>query len=199
MNGWYLPCLPLTNTKQHCHNLVVFHHPVRSFLVLLFIIYDMNAAWDTQPAPSVYHMLSCPSPSCYDVNYFKCASSSYSTPLPCPAENGDYWRLLTPGIYIVSASAPGYTRVTKRVRLPPHMHRAGRVDFVLQKADIRDLNNTTTTMSTHDRFDPYNQYERYTLMAELSQSREERAEKPWWWSYFITAGGPAPTWLLKHY
>ncbi|XP_051285097.1 carboxypeptidase Z isoform X2 [Dicentrarchus labrax] len=119
------------------------------------------------------------------------------------AENGDYWRLLTPGIHIVTASAPGYTRALKKVHLPPRMHTAGRVDFVLQKAaeeaDMQAEDETLPSMGTYDRFDPYNQYERYTQMADLSQIREERAEKPWWWNYFVLPGGPAPTWLLRHY
>ncbi|XP_028420351.1 carboxypeptidase Z isoform X2 [Perca flavescens] len=118
------------------------------------------------------------------------------------AENGEYWRLLTPGIHVVSASAPGYTRAMKKVRLPPRMHTAGRVDFVLQKAapepDLQEEDDTIPSMGTYDRFDPYNQYERYTLMADLSHNREERVEKPWWWNYFVLPGGPAPTWLLKH-
>uniref|UniRef100_A0A4W4GLG0 Peptidase M14 domain-containing protein n=1 Tax=Electrophorus electricus TaxID=8005 RepID=A0A4W4GLG0_ELEEL len=46
------------------------------------------------------------------------------------AENGDYWRLLTPGIHVVAASAPGYAKARKRVHLPSNMQRAGRVDFV---------------------------------------------------------------------
>lgn len=124
-------------------------------------------------------------------------------PSPCAAETGEYWRLLTPGVYIVSASAPGYARATKKVHLPPHMLKAGRVDFTLQKAaldpDTPELNDTISSTSAYDRFDPYNQYERYTLMADLSQTREERAEKPWWWNYFVQPGIPAPTWLLKYY
>ncbi|XP_034712431.1 carboxypeptidase Z-like isoform X2 [Etheostoma cragini] len=118
------------------------------------------------------------------------------------AENGEYWRLLTPGIYVVSASAPGYARAMKKVHLPPRMQTAGRVDFVLQKAapepDLREEDNTIPSMGTYDRFDPYNQYERYTLVASLSHNREQRVEKPWWWNYFIQTGVPAPTWLLKH-
>ncbi|XP_060887146.1 carboxypeptidase Z-like [Labrus mixtus] len=117
------------------------------------------------------------------------------------AENGDYWRLLIPGTYIVSASAPGYTRAMKRVKLPSSMSAAGRVDFVLQRAAAepatQEEDDTLPSMGSYDRFDPFNQYERYTLMADLSLNREERAEKPWWWSYFVLPGGPAPTWLLK--
>ncbi|CAG5929239.1 unnamed protein product [Menidia menidia] len=117
------------------------------------------------------------------------------------AENGDYWRLLTPGIHIVTASAPGYVRATKKVLLPPHMHTAGRVDFVLQKAppESDSLSGDNALPSAYGRFDPYNQYERYIRMADGTQSREERAEKPWWWNYFVSTGGPAPTWLLKNH
>ncbi|XP_068569374.1 carboxypeptidase Z-like isoform X1 [Cebidichthys violaceus] len=119
------------------------------------------------------------------------------------AENGDYWRLLTPGIHVVTASAPGYSRSVKKVHLPRHMHRAGRVDFVLQKAalelDTQEEDDAILSMGTYERFDPYNQYERYTLVSDLSLNREERAEKPWWWNYFVQPGGSAPTWLLKRY
>lgn len=119
------------------------------------------------------------------------------------AENGDYWRLLTPGIHIVSASAPGFATATKKVHLPPSMHTAGRVDFLLQKSPVESAaqqeDDNVPSMGTYERFDPYNQYERYTQMADLTQNREDRAEKPWWWSYFVLPGGPAPTWLLKQY
>ncbi|XP_008319791.1 carboxypeptidase Z [Cynoglossus semilaevis] len=118
-------------------------------------------------------------------------------------ENGEYWRLLTHGTHIISASAPGYTKVMKKVRIPPRMQTAGRVDFVLQKAaadaEATEANPTPSTAADYDRFDPYNQYERYTMIADMSQIREERAEKPWWWNYFILPGRPAPTWLLKHF
>lgn len=50
-----------------------------------------------------------------------------------PAEDGDYWRLLNPGTHILTATAKGYSRVTKRVHLPHNMNKAGRVDFVLAK------------------------------------------------------------------
>lgn len=49
------------------------------------------------------------------------------------AEDGDYWRLLNPGTYIVTATAKGYSKVSKRVHLPHRMNKAGRVDFVLEK------------------------------------------------------------------
>ncbi|CAK6952836.1 carboxypeptidase Z-like [Scomber scombrus] len=119
------------------------------------------------------------------------------------AENGEYWRLLTPGIHIVTASAPGYTRAMKKIHLPPRMSTAGRVDFILQKSlldtDMLEEEDTIPSMGSYDRFDPYNQYERYTQMADISQPREEREEKPWWWNYFVQPGGPAPTWLLKQF
>ncbi|XP_029382004.1 carboxypeptidase Z isoform X2 [Echeneis naucrates] len=118
-------------------------------------------------------------------------------------ENGEYWRILTPGIHIVVASAPGYEKAMKKVHLPPRMHTAGRVDFVLKKAaeelDMQKEDAIILPTDSYDRFDPYNQYERYTLMADLSQQPVQREEKPWWWSYFAQPGGPTPTWLLKHY
>lgn len=146
---------------------------------------------------------SAPSKKCSPTQRFKRVSPNAHPPSPCQAENGDYWRLLTPGIHIVTAAAPGYARAMKKVHLPPRMHTAGRVDFVLQKADLepnmQEEDDIIPSMGTYDRFDPYNQYERYTLMADLSQNRQEREEKPWWWNYFVLLGGPAPTWLLKHY
>ena len=81
------------------------------------------------------------------------------------------------------------------------MRTAGRVDFVLRKLPLEPevQEEEATIPDSYDRFDPYNQYERYTTAADLSQNREERAEKPWWWSYFVLPGRPAPTWLLQHY
>ncbi|XP_026017796.1 carboxypeptidase Z-like isoform X1 [Astatotilapia calliptera] len=114
------------------------------------------------------------------------------------AENGDYWRLLTPGIHIVSASGQGYTRATKRIQVPSRMKTAGRVDFVLPKAPV-NFDPQEEDFSSYDKFDPYNQYQHYTQMADLSQNQEERAEKPWWWNYFALPGVPSPTWLLKQY
>lgn len=67
------------------------------------------------------------------------ASHQSSAPPPphpvslCPAEDGDYWRLLNPGTYILTATAKGHSKVSKRVHLPNNMNKAGRVDFVLEK------------------------------------------------------------------
>ncbi|KAJ8382936.1 hypothetical protein SKAU_G00037140 [Synaphobranchus kaupii] len=116
------------------------------------------------------------------------------------AEDGDYWRLLTPGVHILTASAPGYSKLMKKVQLPARMRRAGRVDFVLKNAvlepDVDDF--SLPDMGTYDRFDPYNQFERYTP-SDLGENGEERQEKPWWWAYFAQSGNPAPTWLLRNH
>uniref|UniRef100_A0A672Q6M4 Carboxypeptidase Z n=1 Tax=Sinocyclocheilus grahami TaxID=75366 RepID=A0A672Q6M4_SINGR len=48
------------------------------------------------------------------------------------AEDGDYWRLLNPGVHIVTAAASGYSKVSKRIHLP-RKTLVGRVDFVLKK------------------------------------------------------------------
>lgn len=58
-----------------------------------------------------------------------CILSSYFP----PAEDGDYWRLINPGTHILTATAKGYSKVSKRVHIPHNMIRAGRVDFVLHK------------------------------------------------------------------
>ncbi|KAJ8269767.1 hypothetical protein COCON_G00123740 [Conger conger] len=116
------------------------------------------------------------------------------------AEGGDYWRMLTSGVHVLTVSAPGYRRTMKKVYLPSRMQKAGRVDFVLKYAvmephlDYFDLPD----MANYDRFDPYNQFERYSL-SELGTNGEERQEKPWWWAYFAQSGSSAPTWLLRNY
>ncbi|KAG9342508.1 hypothetical protein JZ751_016511 [Albula glossodonta] len=113
------------------------------------------------------------------------------------AEDGDYWRLLNSGVHIITASAPGYTKVMKKVYLPAQMQKAGRVDFVLRKAVLEPDQEEFAPMDTYDRFDPYNQFERYSL-SELGENGEERQEKPWWWAYFSQSGN-APTWLLRNF
>ncbi|KAK1346087.1 hypothetical protein QTO34_008556 [Cnephaeus nilssonii] len=40
------------------------------------------------------------------------------------APDGDYWRLLPPGTHIVTAQAPGYSKVIKRVTIPARLKRA---------------------------------------------------------------------------
>uniref|UniRef100_A0A3P8XV75 FZ domain-containing protein n=1 Tax=Esox lucius TaxID=8010 RepID=A0A3P8XV75_ESOLU len=103
------------------------------------------------------------------------------------AEDGDYWRLLNSGTYIVTASAKGYSKVSKRIRLPAHMDKAGRVDFLPVEPDYHLF--PSSSLDTYDRFDPYNQFQHY--------GNGER-EKPWWWNYFSQAGFSAPTWLLRN-
>lgn len=124
----------------------------------------------------------------------------YMCDLCFPAENGDYWRLLTPGIHIVTASARGYTRAMKKVYLPTHLEKAGRVDFILKRAPIDpdddDFFPSLPSMGNYERFDPYNQFARYNVR-DVSEAGIERQENPWWWSYFARSTGMAPNWLLK--
>uniref|UniRef100_A0A8C7YIX7 Carboxypeptidase Z n=1 Tax=Oryzias sinensis TaxID=183150 RepID=A0A8C7YIX7_9TELE len=108
------------------------------------------------------------------------------------AEDGDYWRLLNPGTYIVTATAKGYSKVSKRVHLPHRMNKAGRVDFVLEKPGIED--HLFPTVDSWERFDPYNQFERFSE----GDGGVERQEKPWWWNYFSQSGISPPTWLLRN-
>lgn len=112
------------------------------------------------------------------------------------AEDGDYWRLLNPGTHILTATAKGYSRVTKRVHIPHSMNKAGRVDFVLEKVPVEpDINDHLfPTDDSWDRFDPYNQFQRVTEPGE----EIERQEKPWWWNYFSQSGVTPPNWLLRH-
>ncbi|XP_051508859.1 carboxypeptidase Z-like [Myxocyprinus asiaticus] len=110
------------------------------------------------------------------------------------AENGDYWRLLMPGIHILTASAPGYSRAMKRVHLPAHMQKAGRVDFVLKRAPLES--DIDTSVDAYERFDPFNQFAQDQIRDPV-QTEEERQEKPWWWSYFTRSSYQSPTWLLR--
>ncbi|TWW58545.1 carboxypeptidase Z isoform X2 [Takifugu flavidus] len=112
------------------------------------------------------------------------------------ADDGDYWRLLNAGVHILTATAKGYSRVSKRVYLPPNMNRAGRVDFVLTKVPVEpDIDDHLfPTVETWDRFDPYNQFERYN---DPDAGGVEREEKPWWWNYFAQSGISPPHWLLR--
>ncbi|XP_057191661.1 carboxypeptidase Z-like [Triplophysa rosa] len=112
------------------------------------------------------------------------------------AEDGDYWRLLTSGIYIVTASAPGYSKAMKKVHLPANMQRAGRVDFVLKNDEVQP--ELDTSVDTYERFDPFNQFSQYNIR-DIAQREERIQEKPWWWSYFTRSTFQAPTWLLRRH
>ncbi|XP_057698389.1 carboxypeptidase Z isoform X1 [Corythoichthys intestinalis] len=115
------------------------------------------------------------------------------------AEGGDYWRLLTSGTHIVTATAKGYSRVSKRVHLPHNLNKAGRVDFILKKVPLKPEidDHFFPTIDTWDRFDPYNQFERYSE-PDVVEEGIERQEKPWWWSYFSQSGITPPNWLLRN-
>ncbi|XP_013880863.1 carboxypeptidase Z isoform X1 [Austrofundulus limnaeus] len=115
------------------------------------------------------------------------------------AEDGDYWRLLNSGTHIMTATAKGYSRVSKRVSLPHNMNKAGRVDFVLQKLPVEpDIDDHLFPMvDTWERFDPYNQFERHGD-PDVAEGEVEREEKPWWWNYFSQSGFSPPNWLLRN-
>uniref|UniRef100_A0A182J566 Peptidase M14 domain-containing protein n=1 Tax=Anopheles atroparvus TaxID=41427 RepID=A0A182J566_ANOAO len=54
---------------------------------------------------------------------------TYTTP------DGDYYRLLLPGLYNVTVEADGYEAQTQEVRIPPEAQQAVRVDFLLMRND----------------------------------------------------------------
>uniref|UniRef100_A0A8C0J586 Carboxypeptidase Z n=1 Tax=Chelonoidis abingdonii TaxID=106734 RepID=A0A8C0J586_CHEAB len=119
------------------------------------------------------------------------------------AADGDYWRLLPPGRYIISAHAIGYSRVMKRVTLPARMKRAGRVNFVLRSLDTKPKNFLLGPMENiYEQYDPLELFDPHAQHAQ-SEPREGRRqptrhnEKPWWWSYFSSLGQHKPLWLLK--
>ncbi|KAK3573224.1 hypothetical protein QTP86_015135 [Hemibagrus guttatus] len=116
------------------------------------------------------------------------------------AEDGDYWRLLIPGVYIVTATAPGYSKVMKRIKLPHTMQKTGRVDFVLKREPVEpDLDYLNIPeLDNYDRFDPFNAFEQHNE-PDRGENGEERSEKPWWWAYFSQLGTSPPTWLLRNY
>lgn len=116
------------------------------------------------------------------------------------AEDGDYWRLLIPGVYIVTATAPGYSRIVKRVKLPHTMQGTGRVDFVLKKEPVEPDHHylSIPELDSYDRFDPFNAFEQHNE-PDRGENGEERSEKPWWWAYFSQLGTSPPTWLLRNY
>ncbi|KAF3837047.1 hypothetical protein F7725_004511 [Dissostichus mawsoni] len=114
----------------------------------------------------------------------KYQSEEYAMTSP---QNGDYWRLLTPGVHIVTASAPGYATAIKKVHCPVACsQQAGGGGLHPSHGQLRPLRPLQPVRALH-------------LMADVSQNRLEIAKKPWWWSYFILPEGPDPTWLLKHH
>lgn len=119
------------------------------------------------------------------------------------AADGDYWRLLPPGRYIISAHAIGYSKVMKRVTLPARMKRAGRVDFVLRALDTKPKNFLRGPMENiYEQYDPLEHFDPHAQHAqsEASEGRGQPTrhnEKPWWWSYFSSLGQHKPLWLLK--
>ncbi|XP_066488463.1 carboxypeptidase Z [Tiliqua scincoides] len=119
------------------------------------------------------------------------------------ADDGDYWRLLPPGTYIVSAQARGYSKVIKKVNLPAKMKKAGRVDFVLRPAHGKFSQNIQKTMgSTYAGYDPLEHFDPLAQHTnpeprEDGRSSVQPREKPWWWSYFSSLDQHKPLWLLK--
>lgn len=119
------------------------------------------------------------------------------------ADDGDYWRLLPPGTYIVIAQARGYSKVIKKVNLPAKLKKAGRVDFVLQPTHGKLPKNVQRTMGRPytgydplEHFDPLAQHSNPEPREEGRSSVQPR-EKPWWWSYFSSLDHHKPLWLLK--
>uniref|UniRef100_A0A7M4E465 Carboxypeptidase Z n=1 Tax=Crocodylus porosus TaxID=8502 RepID=A0A7M4E465_CROPO len=119
------------------------------------------------------------------------------------ADDGDYWRLLLPGTYIISAHAVGYSKVIKKVTLPVKMKRAGRVDFVLRPSEIWPNTFLRRPMEAmRDQYDPLEHFDPHAQHAQPGQ-RDERGDlsrnrdRPWWWSYFSSLDQHKPLWLLK--
>ncbi|KAM9331526.1 carboxypeptidase Z [Gastrophryne carolinensis] len=119
------------------------------------------------------------------------------------AEDGDYWRVLIPGVYIVSAEAFGYSRVTKKITLPAKMTKPGRVDFVLKRTEGtgRRRFDKVIPEDIYDRPDPLDSYDPHAQQGEETgedDGQSQDREKPWWWSYFSILGHNRPMWLLKN-
>ncbi|POI34834.1 hypothetical protein CIB84_001414 [Bambusicola thoracicus] len=116
------------------------------------------------------------------------------------AADGDYWRLLPPGTYIITAQAMGYTKVMKRVTLPIKMKRAGRVDFVLRPVEIWPNKLLRRPMEDmNDQYDPLELFDPHAQHAQARGGSQQVREKPWWWSYFSSLDLHKPLWLLKQH
>ncbi|XP_062901077.1 carboxypeptidase Z [Mobula hypostoma] len=112
--------------------------------------------------------------------------------------NGEYWRLLPPGTYYVSAYAQGHTRVLKKVYLPAKMEGAGRVDFVLRR--LRPYIIPEDSKDYMDEIDLLDHLERTERRHEDEDSEysNSRGRKPGWWSFFASLGQSSPDWLLRN-
>ncbi|XP_053560155.1 carboxypeptidase Z isoform X2 [Bombina bombina] len=118
-------------------------------------------------------------------------------------EDGDYWRLLIPGVHVVAAEAFGYSKVTKKITLPAKMTKAGRVDFVLQRVDVKSRKfDRINPEEIYERFDPLDHFDPHAQHGPRQTNEEgeplEESEKPWWWSYFSSLDRNKPIWLLKN-
>ncbi|XP_068123208.1 carboxypeptidase Z isoform X2 [Hyperolius riggenbachi] len=118
------------------------------------------------------------------------------------AEDGDYWRILIPGVHIISAEAFGYSKVTKKITIPATMTKPGRVDFVLQRVDVSKRKfNKVIPEDIFDRPDPLDSYDPHAQGQRETGEGDEQSQdgqKPWWWSYFSMLGHNRPLWLLKN-
>ncbi|XP_075426179.1 carboxypeptidase Z isoform X2 [Ascaphus truei] len=120
------------------------------------------------------------------------------------AEDGDFWRLLIPGTYIVSAEAFGFSKVTKKITLPAKMVKAGQVNFALQRVDLKNRKfDQVNPEDIYERFDPLDHFDPHGHHGpgEPSEGGEPslEREKPWWWSYFSSLDHNRPLWLLKNH
>ncbi|XP_030899413.2 carboxypeptidase D [Melopsittacus undulatus] len=80
-------------------------------------------------------------------------------------KDGDYWRLLVPGTYKITASARGYDPVTKTVEVGS---RGGvQVNFTLSRTDIKVEEGKVPVLNTPDTSDP-SEKEFETLIKDLS-------------------------------
>ncbi|XP_054250161.1 carboxypeptidase D [Indicator indicator] len=81
------------------------------------------------------------------------------------SKDGDYWRLLVPGKYKITASARGYDPVTKMVEVGS---KGGvQVNFTLKRTDIKVEEGKVPVVNTPDTSDP-NEKEFKTLIKDLS-------------------------------
>ncbi|XP_064424648.1 carboxypeptidase Z [Latimeria chalumnae] len=117
------------------------------------------------------------------------------------ASDGDYWRLLPPGKYIISAEAPGFSKAMKKIYLPARMRKAGQVDFTLQHIVTEPGLSDNFPTENYEQFDPLDHFDPHARREPTGDEEEVSTARkmPWWWSYFSVVGQNAPVWLLKNY